>query len=79
MTKKDYIKLAELFNVCRNEMEFISYSDNEKKAITDFMNSVFIPNLSGILKADNNNFNYNTFKDAIKFNEVKTNNEFKSY
>ena len=79
MTKKDYIKLAELFNVCRNEMKFISYSDNETKAITDFMNSVFIPNLSGLLKADTNNFNYNTFKEAIHFNKVKTNNELKNY
>ena len=50
MTKKDYIKLAELFNVCKNEMNFIAYTENEKEAITNFMNSVFIPNLSGILK-----------------------------
>lgn len=79
MTKKDYIKLAELFNICKNEMNFISYTENEKEAITNFMNSVFIPNLSGILKADNSNFNYSTFKEAIEFTAVKTNNEFRSY
>ena len=79
MTKKDYIKLAELFNVCKNEMNFISYTENEKEAISNFMNSVFIPNLSGILQADNSNFNYATFKEAIEFTKVKTNNEFRSY
>ena len=79
MTKKDYVKLAELFNVCKNEMEFISYSENEKEAISNFMNTVLIPNLSGILKADNSNFNYETFKQAINFTEVKTNSDFRSY
>ena len=79
MTKKDYIKLAELFNVCKNELNFISYTENEKEAITNFMNTVFIPNLSGILKADNRNFNYETFKEAIDFTKVKANSDFRSY
>lgn len=65
MTKKDYILLADIFNVCNTELNMLGYSDKERKAIKDFLKFVVIPNLSGALASDNSKFDYSKFRSAI--------------
>jgi len=61
MTKKDYIKLAEIIS---NSKEKICYSwDKEPLERIDFIG--FIVNLAKYLKEDNPNFNEQKFYDAI--------------
>jgi|AACY02.5.fsa_nt_gi hypothetical protein len=67
MTKKHYQMLADLFNLCKTELIMLSYSDKERQAINDFISFVVIPNLSGILSADNDKFDYAKFRQAINF------------
>lgn len=67
MTKKDYILLAEIFNICKTELNILGYSDKERNAIHDFIKCVVIPNLSGALASDNSNFDYAKFRSANNF------------
>ena len=69
MTRKDYIKLAKMVKNSKIESTLLGYTEEEKKGINNFIDTVLVNNLINVLKSDNPNFDRDRFKNAINDTE----------
>jgi|TARA_B100001094_G_C18170196_1_gene794629 hypothetical protein len=69
MTRKDYIELAEMVKNSKIESNLLGYTEEEKKGINNFVDTVLVNNLINVLEADNPNFSRGRFLIAINDTE----------
>jgi hypothetical protein len=69
MTRKDYIELAEMVKNSKIESNFLGYTEEEKKGINNFIDTVLVNNLINVLESDNPNFDSGRFLIAINDTE----------
>ena len=69
MSRKDYIKLAEMVKNSKIESNLLGYTEEEKKGINNFVDTVLVNNLINVLEADNPNFSRGRFLIAINDTE----------
>ena len=69
MTRKDYIELAEMVKNSKIESNLLGYTEEEKKGINNFVDTVLVNNLINVLEADNPKFSRGRFLIAINDTE----------
>ena len=69
MTRKDYIELDEMVKNSKIESTLLGYTEEEKKGINNFIDTILVNNLTNVLESDNPNFDRGRFIEAINNTE----------